>query len=183
MKKTKNKIEPFNGVVYNSTFLEYNIYGEIVTVSNEKILGENVLEIDNSLITDFQLGNKHFRNYKIDYFVNLKKGVVQKEEILVNYTNFLYHIPLVDHYKNEITLVHNQDKWNLKIRENLKFEESNLTFFLCKKDEPSFFYSSIVFNLNKTTEIKFQNSFEYDLKSFSVLTMKKFNSYGIKDIL
>jgi hypothetical protein len=184
MKKRKKEIEvePFNGAVYNSTFLKYDVDGKIIAISNEKLLGDDVLEIENELIKDFQLGTKHFHSYKIDYFLNLKKGIVQKEEVLVNKLNLLYIIPAVDHYKNEITLLHNSNSWELTIRENVSYENLDLTFFLCKKDDPSFLYSTLMFNLNNR-KIKFKTEFEKNLKLFSVITMKKFNSYGIKDIL
>lgn len=179
---TKRKL-PFNGVVYNSTFLKYDVDGKILGISNEKIAGDNVLEIENELITDFQLGKRHFHTYKIDYFFNLKKGVVQKDEVLVYRSNLLYSIPVVDHYKNEITLLHNKNYWELKIRENSNYDFSHLTFFLCKKDEPSFLYSTLIFDLTKKEKIKFKNEFEKNLKLFSIVTMQKFNSYGIKEIL
>ena len=129
---------------------------------------------------DFKLGKKHFYNYKIDYFFNLKNGVIQKEENTIYTLSFLHVIPLVDHFKNEITLIHRRNFWELKIRDDVKYENSNLTFFLSKKDDPSYFYSYITFDLNNL-KLDFKNNFEYDLKNFSVVTMKKFNSYGIKE--
>lgn len=181
MKKTKEStVEIFNGAVYTSTYLQYDSESKIVNISNEKITGENVLEIDNELIKDFQTGKKQFSNYKIEYFFNLKNGIVQKEETVLYTVPFLNVLPLVDHFKNEITLLHNKSSWELKIRDDLKYDNFKLLFYLTKKDDPSYFYSQLAFDLNNL-KLEFKNSFEYDLKKFSVAVMKKFNSYGVKE--
>lgn len=175
------EVEIISGAVYTSTFIIYNVEGKIIGISNEPQLN-NCLEISNDLINDFKLGKKNFYNYNINYFQNLKEGIIQKEESLLTYTSFLYVLPFVNHFKNEITLIHNKTYWELKIRDDIKYEKNNLNFFLCKKNDPSYFYSYLIFDLSKEKfEVNFQNSFENDITKFSVVTMKKFNSYGIKE--
>lgn len=179
MKTKKN----FNGVVYTSTFLSYSENGKILGIYNEPQSINNLLEISNDLIVDFKLGKKNFYNYKIDYFKNLKEGIFQQDEFLITHTSFLYILPIVDHFKNEVTLIHNNNYWELKIRNDINYEKTILNFFLCKKNDPSYFYSYLCFDLSKQKfKCNFQNSFENDLTNFSIVTMKKFNSYAIKEI-
>jgi hypothetical protein len=172
--------------VYTKRFIFYNESGKILEIRPYTPVDNTLyLEIDYSLVEDFLFGGKSYENYTINYFLNLKNGIVNEDEIIDTDKKFLYSLSKTLSYKNEITLEHCLDSWNLIIRDDVKEKVklfSKLDFYICKKDEPSFLYSKISFNLSSIQPIKFNSIKEQDLNLISVIVSKKFNSYGIKEI-
>jgi hypothetical protein len=173
--------------IYNTRFIYYNEEGKILAIRPYPPSDNTShLEVDFSLVEEFLFGTKSYSNYKINYFLNLVNGIVNEEEIeTVEEQQFLYNIPLTSSNNNEITLVHNPTYWSLIIREDVLDKIKlfqKLEFFICKKDDPTFFYSTLAIDLNNISPIKFTIEQEKNLRLISVLTYKKFKSYGIKEI-
>jgi hypothetical protein len=174
--------------IYNTRFIYYDKSGKIIEIRPYPPIDNTLfLEIEFSLIEDFLFGNKSnfISKYRIDYFLNLIKGIKNDEEILMGEDNILlYSIPITSSFSNEITLEHKSDSWNLVFRPNIEQKiklYSNLDFFICKKNDPSFLYSTLNFNVDNLEPIKFVSELEKDLNLISVMTLKKFKSYGIKE--
>ena len=97
----------------------------------------------------------------------------------------MYVLPLTSSFNNEITLEHTTDGWSIVVREDAKEKIklfSILEFFICKKDDPSFLYSKFTVDLNNLSPVMFATKDEKDLNLISVVTNKKFNSYGIRKV-
>jgi hypothetical protein len=175
-----------NNGIYNTRFIHYNSSGEILTISPFKPEDEQLfLEIDFSFVEEFLFGNKSFKNYKINYFFNLINGIVNKEETVVSEDKkFLYIIPLTSSFNNEITIEYTPQYWRIVVREDIKEKiklHSTLNIFVCKKDDPSFLYKELVFDLNSLSPVYFTNEVETNLKLITLVTTKQFSSYGIKE--
>ena len=179
--------------VYNTLYIHYNDDGSVELISNEQSQTLNNFEIAIDLIADFIVGgSKNPKKYKIEYFFNLSKGVFESEseQPLDTSTSFLYLIPRTTAYNNAVTLVHDlaNSKWICSIRNDAKDQLniiSNLTFFICKADNPYLLYGHFSPSINELrlgdVEIKFQTTIEQDLTAISISTMQKFKSYGIKE--
>jgi hypothetical protein len=79
-------------------------------------------------------------------------------------------------------------KWICSIRDDAKDQLniiSNLTFFICKTDNPYLLYGHFSPSINQLklgdVEIEFQTDIERNLSAISISTMQKFKSYGIKE--
>lgn len=174
--------------IYNTRFIYYNDAGEILCIRpvppNDNTL---YLEIDFSLVEEFLFGNKSYSNYKINYFLNLLNGVVNEEEIFISQEQkFLYIVPITTSLNNEITIEHNGSHWNIILREDMKEKIklfSRLDFFVCKKDDPTFLFLKFSIDLNNILPINFTTEYEKNLESISLVTSKRFKSYGIKKII
>ena len=179
--------------VYNILYIHYNNEGLVELISNEQSNTLNNFEIAIDLVTDFiSGGSKNPKNYKIDYFFNLSKGVFESEleQTLDTSASFLYLIPRTTSYNNAVTLVHDlaNSKWICSIRDDARDQLniiSNLTFFICKADNPYLLYGHFSPSINNLklgdVEIEFQTDIEQDLAAISICTMQKFKSYGIKE--
>ena len=173
--------------IYNTRFIYYNDTGEILTIKPFPPEDDQLFfEIDFTLVEEFLFGNKSYTNYKINYFLNLVNGIVNEEETVISEERqFLYILPSTTSFNNEITLEHTKNCWNIAIRNDAKEKVrlfSKLEFFVCKKDDPSFLYSKFTVDLNNLSSIEFITEYEKDLNLISVVTNKKFNSYGIRKI-
>lgn len=179
-------------VVYNSSFIYFDDAGEVHGLSNVLSDQYKNFEIDTSLIEDFFLNKKNFKNYNIDYFFNLSKGVIELEEeqTVIESNLSLYLIPRTSAYNNELTIDHDvkNSKWIITIRKDVvdKLDIiSNLVFFVTKANDPYFLYRSFSVATNEikdNVEINFNTEEENSLTNISLLTVKKFNSYGVKEI-
>lgn len=173
--------------IYNTRFIYYNDAGEILAIRPFPPEDDRLFfEIDFALVEEFLFGNKSYSNYKINYFLNLVNGIANEEETVISEERcFLYSVPLTTSFNNEITLEHTIDCWNIVVREDAREKSkvfSKLEFFVCKKDDPSFLYSKFTVDLNNSSSVKFVTEDEKDLSLISVVTNKKFNSYGIRKI-
>lgn len=171
--------------IYNTRFIYYKDNGEIQAIRPFPPEDDQLFfEIDFSLVEEFLFGNKSYANYKINYFLNLVNGIVNEEESVADeQQQFLYTVPLTSSFNNEITLEHTSDSWSIVIREDAKEKIKlfpRLDFFVCKKDDPSFLYSKFVVDLNNLSPVKFITAHEENLNLISLVTNKKFNSYGIR---
>lgn len=178
-----------NTGIYNSSFIYFDSDGTVHGISNVASEQFKNFEIDNSLVESFYNHKKILANYNIEYFFNLTKGVVLAEEEKVIESNLnLYLIPRTTAYNNEVTVEHDliNQKWIVKFRNDVcdKFDiVSKIVFFVTKHSDPYFLYRSFVVTpSNKSIEIKFETKQEHSLKEISLFTVKKFNSYGVKDI-
>jgi len=173
--------------IYNTRFIYYKDNGEIQAIRPFPPEDDQLFfEIDFSFVEEFLFGNKSFTNYKINYFLNLVNGIVNEEETVISeQRRFLYTIPLTSSNNNEITLEHAADCWNIVIKEDSKERVKlfpKLDFFICKKDDPSFLYSKFSIDLNNLSPVQFTTENEKDLNLISIVTNKKFNSYGIRKV-
>lgn len=173
--------------IYNTRFIYYNDAGEILTIKPFPPEDDQLFfEIDFALVEEFLFGSKSYTNYKINYFLNLVNGIVNEEETVISEEQqFLHVVPKTSSFNNEITIVHTSSSWNITVRDDVKEKVrlfSKLEFFICKKDDPSFLYSKFTVDLNNLSPIEFVTEDEKDLNLISVVTNKKFNSYGIRKI-
>lgn len=173
--------------IYNTRFIYYNDTGEILAISPFPPEDDQLFfEIDFALVEEFLFGNKSYTNYKINYFLNLVNGIINEEETVISEEQqFLHIIPTTSSFNNEITIMHTPSSWNITVRDDVKEKVklfSKLEFFVCKKDDPSFLYSKFIVDLNNLSPVEFVTEDEKDLNLISVVTNKKFNSYGIRKI-
>ena len=171
-------------------YVHYDDTGKVYAVSNIQSQDYKNFAIDRELIKDFMfLGKKKAEFYKIEYFYNLSKGVIeyeQEQKIIQN--NISYIIPRTKMYNNEITLEYHgkSKKWKIVLRDDVKEKIeliSSLAFFICKKDNPHILYSTILVDKNNIDkDITFTTEIESRLSNFSIVTNKRFNSYGLKEI-
>lgn len=175
-------------------FVHYTDDGQVSLVSPVRSEQYNNFPVDITLLTDFLYGKKKARDFKIEYFYNLSKGVFEKEEeqLVKVASNFIYIIPRTLSYNNEITIEHDvaNSKWNCAVRNDSKgFLEVTpyLTFFVCKDNNPYFLYRHFTVPatelINRPVEVPFITKQEEILSNISLATVKKFNSYGIKEIV
>lgn len=179
-----------SGIVYNKMYVHYDDTGQVILVSNVIIPDYRTFEIETDLILDFLSGKKSSQDYKIEYFFNLSKGIVEEKKVSKR-SDFVYIIPETTGYENEITFEHNLSNRSWKIvarddvRDKLKIM-NKMSFFICEKDNVSFLYSTYVIDCLELADedllIKFSSEIEEDLKKISIVTNKKLNSYGIKEI-
>ena len=182
-----------NGVAYNFMFVHYDDDGAVHLISNEEDTTKKNFKIDLELVRDFLTGKKFCRDFNIDFFFNLSKGIIKEEEqVFVDTNKTLYQIPLTSAYSNEVTVEHDltQKCWRVKVRESAKDRldiVSELMFFVVKKDDPHFLYRYFIIKSDDLkdadVEVKFQTDAEFNFKKISVVTLHKFNSYGIKEIV
>jgi hypothetical protein len=174
--------------IYNTRFIYYNDAGEIQAIRPFPPEDDQLLffEIDFALVEEFLFGNKSYTNYKINYFLNLVNGIINEEETVISEEQqFLHIVPTTSSFNNEITIIHTPSSWNIKVRDDVIEKVrlfSKLEFFVCKKDDPSFLHSKFTVDLNNLSSIEFVTEDEKDLNLISVVTSKKFKSYGIRKI-
>lgn len=177
--------------VYNTSLIYFDDTGAVHGISNIPSDQFKNFEIDNSLVEDFYTYKKILSNYNIEYFYNLSKGVIEQEQEqkIVDSNLSLHMISRTTAYNNEVTIEHDliNTEWILNFRNDIvdKFDiVSNLVFFVTKNNDPYFLYRS--FTVTPTDKslikIKFETEKEYDLKKISLFTVKKFNSYGVKEV-
>lgn len=178
--------------IYNTLFIQYTDEGNVVSITNTPDNSFRFFEIDLNLVTDFLFGGtKDPKKYKIDYFFNLSKGVVVDDvEQEVTKNNLPYLLPRTNAFNNEITLVHDSknSQWSVYIRDDVKDKLnviSDMSFFVVKKDDPCFFYRFFSVPRKELIlskiDIPFLYDEETDISNISVITEKRFNSYGIKE--
>ena len=171
-------------------YVHYDETGKVHALSNVPSTVNKNFEIDKELVKDFMaFGTKKADKYTIEYFFNLSKGIIEKEEEQVTVQNNIpYIIPRTKSYNNEITIEHyvKESKWKICVRDDIKDKlaiTSSFLFFVCKKDNPHVLYTTIYVDSNNVNEdIPFKTKVETKLSKFSLVTNKKFNSYGIKEI-
>lgn len=177
--------------VYNTSFVYFDDTGTVHGISN--IISEQFknFEIDNVLVEDFYTYKKILANYNIEYFYNLSKGVIEleQEQKIIDSNLSLQMIPRTVAYNNEVTIEHDltNKEWILKFRDDIidKFDIiSKLVFFVTKNNDPYFLYRSfVVVSTDKNLiKVKFETEKEHNLKKISLFTIKKFNSYGVKEV-
>jgi hypothetical protein len=171
-------------------YIHYDASDKVYALSNVPSSEHKNFEIDRELVKDFMaFGTKKADNYSIQYFFNLSKGIIEKEEEQVTVQNNIpYVIPHTKSYNNEITIEHyaKESKWRICVRDDIKDKleiTSSFLFFICKKDNPHILYSTIYVDSNNINEdVPFKTQIETKLSKFSLVTNKRFNSYGIKEI-
>jgi len=180
--------------VITKLYVQYDDTGRVHYIDNSRDPLVKNFEIDLELVLDFLSdGNKDCRKYKINYFFNLSKGVIEHElEEKESHNALPTVIKRTTSYNNEITLDHNlkESKWTVHIRQDLLDQleiSSNLVFFICKKDDPHYLYSTLTVQPNNLKTGKFDLFFihdhEKDINNISVVPIRSFKSYGIKEIL
>lgn len=178
---------------YTTMLIQYDESGQVHLISNAYDDSYKNFQIDMALIEDFMHGGKkNPKKYKIDYFFNINKGIIELEdEQEIVKSSLPYIIPHTSSFNNEITLEHTILGWKLHIRDtaldNLEITNS-LMFYLCKRNNPHFLYGSIYITdikeylANNNPYISFVNPIERNLTNFSVVTNPYiFKSFGVKE--
>jgi hypothetical protein len=179
---------------YTTMLVQYDDTGQVHLISNAYDDSYKNFQIDISLIEDFMYGGKkNPKKYKIDYFFNINKGIIESEEEQeIVKSSLPYIIPHTISFNNEITLeYHTMLGWKLHVRDtaldNLEITNS-LIFYICKRNNPHFLYGSIhITNIkeylaNSQPYISFINPIECNLTNFSVVTNPYiFKSFGVKE--
>jgi hypothetical protein len=181
-----------NGV-YNSFFVQYNENGDVLLVSNVKDPAFSNFEISIDLIPNFITGKKDCRKYNIDYFFKIAEGLLTDDEeysSLVKLDLLPYEIPNIINEIVDVLVEHDtlNKCWNiitpLYNREKLEVV-SQIPLFVCKKNCPHILYAAYYPSADKliagAVTIPFQTDKELELNDVSVMTIKKFKSYGIKE--
>ena len=179
--------------IITKMYVQYDDTGRVHYVNNFQDPVLKNFEIDLELVLDFLSdGNKDCKKYKINYFFNLSKGVIEHESEQQDIqTPFPVVMSRTISYQNEITLDHNlqQSKWTIHVREDLIDQlaiSSNLVFFICKKDDPHYLYSTLIVQPDNLKTGKFDLFFihdhEKDINNISVVPIRSFKSYGLKEI-
>jgi hypothetical protein len=178
---------------FNKMYVQYDDTGRVHYVNNFQDPVLNNFEIDLDLVLDFLSdGTKDSRKYKINYFFNLSKGVIEHEaEEKENISSLPVVITRTTSYNNEITLDHNlqESKWTIHVRQDLIEQleiSSDFVFFICKHDDPHYLYSTIVVKSDNLKtgqfDIFFTTDVEKDINNISVVPIRSFKSYGLKEI-
>ena len=177
-------------VIYDHMFIHYDDSGAVHLISNVESQDKNNFRIRLDLIEDFLAGRRQCKKFKIEFFFNLSKGIITSEEQIVS-TNEkgLHLIPATDAYHNEVTIEHCADEWNIVVNETAKDVLGiikSLIFFVVEKNNPYHMYKNITVGVDDLKEgnarIKFTISQEANLDLISLVTQKKFKSYGIKEL-
>ena len=179
--------------VINKMYVQYDDTGQVHYVNNFQDPVLKNFEIDLELVNDFLAnGTKDCKKYKINYFFNLSKGVIEHEsEEQDKQTTFPVVISRTASYNNEITLDHNlqENKWTIYVRQDLIEQleiSSNFVFFICKRDDPHYLYSTMIVEpANLKTgkfDIFFTTEVEKDINNISIVPIRSFKSYGLKEI-
>lgn len=176
-------------VVYTSKFITYTEDGTVLIAEQERDETKLQLEVDLELIPNFLSGHKHYSDYKIDYFFKIKQGIITDNddyEDVEKYNNVLYQIPKNSN-EADVLIEHNKLNGTWVISLNNLSNAAALgifSFFVCKKDNPNFLYSSYAVDyskLNESVEIKFKTLFENDFDNLSIFTIRKFKSYTVRE--
>jgi hypothetical protein len=179
---------------YTTMLVQYDDQGQVHFISNAYNTEYKNFQINLSLIEEFLSGGKkNPKKYKIDYFFNISKGLIEvEEEQEIVKSSLPYVIPHTNSFNNEITLEHNASLgWTLHIRPDAldKLDiVNNLLFYICKKNNPHFLYGSIHITnlkdtlLNNQIYIKFNTLIEENLDNFSVVINPYiFKSFGVRE--
>lgn len=177
-----------DGTVYNVMYVHYDEDEQVHLISNIAESTMRVFEIDIALVNDFLEDRKNPQNYKIGYFLNLSKGIVE-DEIAIIRNNFLYVIPTVTDTLSDITLTHTSSQWCVSANDRALDRLSvspTLSFYICAKNDPHYVYSTFTVDpimlMKQNVVIDFTTELETDLALFSLVTNRKLNSYGIIDV-
>jgi len=174
-------------------YVQYDDTGRVHYINNFQDPVLKNFEIDLELVLDFlSNGTKDSRKYKINYFFNLSKGVIEHEaEEQDRQTAFPVVIPRTISYNNEITLDHNlkESKWTVHVRQDVIEQlaiSPNFVFFICKRDDPHYLYSTMIVETENLKTGKFDIFFttevEKDINNISIVPIRSFKSYGLKEI-
>jgi hypothetical protein len=174
-------------VVYDTMQVHYDDDGHVHLISNVIDPNKKNFSIELKLIEDFLTGHRDCKKFKIDYFFNLSKGIVTRDEqIVTNRKHALYLIPYTLEYNNEITIEKKKSSWNIVINEHAKDRLeilSAITFFVVKKDDPYYMYRhfSIDPTMLYTDSVEVPFIVDQEQTKVSLATVQQFNSYGIKE--
>jgi hypothetical protein len=173
-----------DGTVYNVMYVHYDDDEKVHLISNIAESTMRVFEIDIALIGEFLEDKKNARNYKIGYFLNLSKGIIE-DEIPIIKNNFLYVIPEVEDTTSDITLTYTNAQWIVSANDRALDRLSvapTLTFYICKKHDPHYVYSTFTVDPILLMKQSVVVDFITDLEAFSIVTNRKLNSYGIINV-
>ena len=187
-------IEEFNGAVITTKFIVYDNDDNVISISGVPDDEHNNFEIDFSLIPNFINLKKNFRNYKIGYFVDIANGVITDEddpEPTLKEQTILFEIPCSISTSADIVIKHDvkNKKWtviaNKKCLPRLK-TTTVVPIYITFKNKPAFLIRTLLIpsaELEKTeVSIDFLDKIEDSLLEISVLTIKQFKEYCVKEL-
>lgn len=188
-KKKKNTEVPYReAVIYTSKFITYTEDGTVLIAEQVRDEAKNQLEISLDLIPNFLSGEKRYIDYKIDYFLKIKEGIITDDddyEKVEKYNNVFYEIPKNNDDSATIIIEHDKlnESWNVSVN-NITSSLNQFNLFVTKKHNLNFLYAShtVNFNSKNKVELKFLNSLENNFDGISIFTMRKFNSYSLRKL-
>jgi hypothetical protein len=182
------------GQVYNTFYVHYDSEGKVYSVSNTPSDVLSNFEIDINLIQNFVEGKKDSTKFDIEYFYNISKGLIvdgEDRELTIKSETLLYTIPKDSSSSDEIVVEHDAKnlQWTVTARKGIDEKLtiiSSINLFVCKKDDPHFLYTQYSITprelINNTLYIPFKTEIEKDFNSVMLTTLKKFNSYSLKEV-
>ena len=182
------------GQVYNTFYVHYDSEGKVHSVSNTPSDNLSNFEIDINLIQNFVEGKKDSTKFDIEYFYNISKGLIvdgEDRELTIKSETLLYTIPKDSSSSDEIVVEHDAKnlQWTVTARKGIDEKLtiiSSINLFVCKKDDPHFLYTQYSITprelINNTLYIPFKTEIEKDFNSVMLTTLKKFNSYSLKEV-
>lgn len=182
------------GQVYNTFYVHYDSEGKVHSVSNTPSNDISNFEIDINLIQNFVEGKKDFTKFDIEYFYNISKGLIidnEDRELAIKSETLLYTVPKSFTSSDEIIIEHDAKnlQWIITARKGIDEKLtiiSSISLFVCKKDNPHFLYMhhSIAPRelIDNILYLPFKTEIEKDFNSVMLTTLKKFNSYSLKEV-
>lgn len=181
------------GFVVSKVYVVYKDDGTVIFIDNQPSLDHKNFEIHYDLVRDLYDHRVNLSKYKVDYFYNLSKGIIDEvpDEVEIK-TELPYIVPLTTSFNNEITLEHctSLESWVMYVRPDIadKLELiDRMVFYITEKDDPHFLLGTVDLNIKITnlTDNKlvfpFTHSIEKNLDKFSlVVANRQFKSYGIR---
>jgi hypothetical protein len=186
LKQPTEEVIKFNGVVYNSKFINYDESEKIISITSVSE-GPNSLEIDINLIPNFISFKKNYINYTVDYFKKIKEGLISDEDEIDKIIRSEYVFYQVDrnNVTNDVTIIHDRrnKKWIVEFSEVIP-KDSTFTFYVTKKSNKNYLLSSYSFNTSEKVLIfDFRSEHESILENIDILVYKKYKNYGLKELI
>jgi len=173
--------------------ISFDTDGNILKIAKTPLENVDYIKVDQAEVELIANGTHSMMDYCVEYdFLEkeykLKHVKSVQEEKTVS--NFLYNIP-DDCPTADIKIVKDNvnKEWRLQVNEEFlqDLQNKNITvdptisfFSITQKDNPNVLYRLLKFDDSKT--IKFSNHFEFDNNSFSVYTLKKFDTYCYEEV-
>jgi hypothetical protein len=182
------------GQVYNTFYVHYDSEGKVHSVSNTPSDNLSNFEIDINLIQNFVEGKKDSTKFDIEYFYNISKGLIvdsEDRELAIKSETLLYTIPNAFSSSDEIVVEHDakNSQWIVTARKGIDEKLtiiSSMSLFVCKKDDPHFLYTQYSITprelIDNILYLPFKTEIEKDFNSVMITTLKKFNSYSLKEV-
>jgi hypothetical protein len=176
-------------IIPKTMYVWHDEAGTITGISNLPSTG-GYLEVPKSRLHDFLSGKKDYYRYNIDYF-KFDNALQTKDESVKISSALIYEIPRVtDKGITDFTIIHNkqQKRWEILLSDDAKGviakinPSTTFDFYLTAIKDPHYLLKTItvqVSNMKDGNKLKFKDSLEEDIDSFTISTFGYFKSYGL----